>query len=35
MPMTEVTKAAGAEWKTVTDKSKWEKLAVLDKVSFI
>jgi hypothetical protein len=35
MPVTEVAKAAGAEWKTVNDKSKWEKLAALDKVSFI
>jgi hypothetical protein len=32
MPVTEVSKAAGAEWKTV---SKWDELAALDKVSFI
>jgi hypothetical protein len=35
MPVTEVSKAVGAEWKTVTDKSKWDELAALDKVSFI
>uniref|UniRef100_A0A915DAA7 HMG box domain-containing protein n=2 Tax=Ditylenchus dipsaci TaxID=166011 RepID=A0A915DAA7_9BILA len=30
----EVMKAAGAEWKTVEDKSKWEKLAADDKKRF-
>lgn len=31
MSVTDVTKAAGAEWGTVKDKSKWEKMAADDK----
>uniref|UniRef100_A0AC35GDM9 HMG box domain-containing protein n=1 Tax=Panagrolaimus sp. PS1159 TaxID=55785 RepID=A0AC35GDM9_9BILA len=31
MGVTDVAKAAGAEWRTLTDKSKWEKLAAEDK----
>ncbi|KAK0424716.1 hypothetical protein QR680_008806 [Steinernema hermaphroditum] len=30
-PVTEVTKKAGAEWKLVTDRAKWEELARKDK----
>ncbi|KHN71093.1 FACT complex subunit Ssrp1 [Toxocara canis] len=31
MSVVDVTKAAGAEWNTVKDKSKWEKMAADDK----
>ncbi|TKR94289.1 hypothetical protein L596_008589 [Steinernema carpocapsae] len=31
MPVTEVTKLAGAEWREVTEKSKWEAMAKDDK----
>jgi hypothetical protein len=32
MAVTDVSKAAGAEWNKLTDKTKWEKLAAQDKV---
>uniref|UniRef100_A0A0M3HQR2 HMG box domain-containing protein n=1 Tax=Ascaris lumbricoides TaxID=6252 RepID=A0A0M3HQR2_ASCLU len=31
MSVVDVTRAAGAEWNTIEDKSKWEKLAAEDK----
>lgn len=32
--MTEVSKAAGVEWNTLKDKSRWEKQASDDKVRY-
>ena len=31
MGVTDVAKAAGAEWRTLTDKAKWEAMAAQDK----
>uniref|UniRef100_A0A915A0Y2 HMG box domain-containing protein n=1 Tax=Parascaris univalens TaxID=6257 RepID=A0A915A0Y2_PARUN len=31
MSVVDVTRAAGAEWNTIEDRSKWEKLAADDK----
>jgi len=34
MAVTEVSKAAGAEWNKIGDKSKWEKGAAQDKIRY-
>lgn len=34
MSVTDVSKAAGAEWNKLTDKSKYEKMAAQDKVRY-
>jgi len=34
MAVTDVSKAAGAEWNKITEKSKWEKMAAQDKIRY-